>query len=178
MLKGFFQRKIVAPVVKMLKQGISQEKVALSIAWGVMLGIFPVLGTTTILCAVAAVILRLNLPIIQLANWLVYPLQLAFLFPFFFAGAYLFGSGPLTHDAQELIFLFQRDLLSAVILLKDIVLHAVLVWLCMAPVAIILLYWVLKLFLKKIPIHRYPTEFSRDGFPKGQNNPGDNRGTP
>jgi uncharacterized protein (DUF2062 family) len=178
MLKGFFQRKIVAPVVNMLKKGISPEKIALSIAWGVMLGIFPVLGTTTILCAVVAVILRLNLPIIQLANWMVYPLQLAFLFPFFFVGAYMFGSGPLTHDAQELIFLFQSDLLSAVILLKDMVLHAVIVWFCMAPVAIILLYWVLKLFLKKIPIHRYSSEFSSNGFRRGQNKVGDNRSTP
>lgn len=87
--------------------------------------------------------------------------------PLFFVGAYLFGSGPLTHDAQELIFLFQHDLISAVILLKDIILHAVLVWICMAPGGIILLYLLLKPFLKKLPTHRYPVEISSNGFRQG-----------
>jgi uncharacterized protein (TIGR03437 family) len=67
-------RKIVLPIIDLLRQGITPEKVALSIALGVTLGIFPVLGSTTILCAAAAVVLRLNLPAIQAVNYLIYPI--------------------------------------------------------------------------------------------------------
>ena len=77
-----------------------------------------------------------------------------------------------------MIVLFRNDLLSSVILLKDIILHAVLVWLCVAPVGIILLYWVLKPLLKKLPVHRYPVEYSSNGFRRGKNSAGDDRSTP
>ncbi|MBN2299057.1 MAG: DUF2062 domain-containing protein, partial [Deltaproteobacteria bacterium] len=107
------QKKILVPVTKLLKQGISPEKIALSIAWGVMLGIFPVLGTTTILCTVAAVLLRLNLPVIQLANWLVYPLQIVLIVPFFVAGTAMFGNSPFMQDAAQLIVLFRDDWFNA-----------------------------------------------------------------
>ena len=149
-IRRFIDEKIIVPVVKLLKQGISPEKIALSIAWGVMLGIFPVLGTTTILCTAAAIILRLNFPIIQMANWLVYPLQLAFLFPFFFAGAHLFGSGQLTHDAQDLMMLFQSDLINALVLLWEMVLHAVMVWLFVSPFVIFGVFILLRPVLKKL----------------------------
>jgi len=158
MLKGYFQRKILTPVVKMLKQGISPEKIALSIAWGVMLGIFPVLGTTTILCTVAAGMLRLNLPIIQLANWLVYPLQIILLVPFLVAGGYLFGNEPFMQDAGELIVLFKSNWFDAFYLLWEVLLQAVLVWLILAPVVILLIYRVLKSLLRRLPAHRFPMD--------------------
>ena len=148
MLKRYFQRKVLTPVVKILKQGISPEKIALSIAWGVMLGIFPVLGTTTILCTVVAVMLRLNLPIIQLANWLVYPLQIILMIPFLVAGGYLFGSEPFMQDAGELIVLFKSDWFNAFYFLWEVLVQAVLVWLILTPVAIMLIYRILKSVLK------------------------------
>jgi uncharacterized protein (DUF2062 family) len=177
-MRRYITRKVVVPLVRLLRQGITPEKISLSIAWGVMIGIFPVIGTTTLLCTIAALVLRLNLPVIQLANWLVYPLQLVLVAPFFVAGAYLFGSEPFAQDAGELIVLFHDDLLSAVVLLKDIILHAVLVWLFVAPVGIIGMHCILKPVLKRLPVHRYPVEFDRNGFDRGQNIAGDKRKIP
>ena len=178
-MRTYIQKKAVIPVAQLLRGGITPEKMSLSIAWGVVIGIFPVVGTTTLLCAIVAIVLRLNLPVIQLANWLVYPLQLVFAAPFFLAGAYLFGGEPLTQDTQGLIVLFQNDLISAVVLLKDIILHAVLVWLCIAPVGIIVLSWALRPLLKKLPIHRDPAvESGSNGFRRGPGSAGDNRSTP
>ena len=177
-MRTYIQRKAVVPVTQLLRQGITPEKLSLSIAWGVVIGIFPVVGTTTLLCATVAIVLRLNLPIIQLANWLVYPLQLILVAPFFLAGAYLFGSEPFTQDTQGLIVLFQNDLLSAMVLLKDIILHAVFIWFCMAPIGIILLSLVFKALLKKLPIHRYPAvESGSKDFCRGPGSAGDNRST-
>ena len=163
--------------MQLLRQGVTPEKISLSIAWGVVIGIFPIVGTTTLICTIVAIVLRLNLPIIQLANWLVYPFQLVLIAPFFLAGAYLFGDEPFTQNTQELIVLCQNDLLGAVILLKDILLNAVLVWLCVAPVGIIVMYWALMPLLKRLAVYRYPKVCS-NGFCQGQNDTGDNRNTP
>ena len=61
------------PILELLRQGVTPEKIALSLAFGLGLGIFPVLGVSTILCTVAAIVLRLNLPAIQLVNYLAAP---------------------------------------------------------------------------------------------------------
>lgn len=172
MSKTYFEKKILNPVMQVLRQGISPEKISLSIAWGVAIGIFPVVGTTTLLCMAAALILRLNLPIIQIANWLVYPLQLVLILPFFFAGAYVFGSDPsFTQNAQEIILLFQSDLIGAIILMKGVILNAILVWFCTAPVVIIVLYRFLTPMLRSIQVHRCSAmDSDRKGFANGQNN--------
>src|SRR5256885_328582 len=69
-------RRIIAPILAQLRQGITPEKIALTLALGAALGIFPILGASTLLCAIAGIWLRLNQPVIQLTNYLVYPLQL------------------------------------------------------------------------------------------------------
>ena len=51
MKEGFFYRRLVRPVLELLRQGVTPEKIALSLTLGVALGVFPVLGSTTALCA-------------------------------------------------------------------------------------------------------------------------------
>lgn len=66
---SFWQRRVVSPLVNQLRQGITPEKLALTIALGGLIAVFPILGSATILCGFAAVALRLNQPIIQLVNY-------------------------------------------------------------------------------------------------------------
>jgi len=63
-------------------RGVAPETMALSVALAMLLGVFPVYGCPTLLCAGAALLLRLNLPAMQLVNLLTSPLQLALLVPF------------------------------------------------------------------------------------------------
>jgi len=52
---GFFwQRRIITPIANQIRQGITPEKIALTIALGLLLSVFPILGATTILCGLAA----------------------------------------------------------------------------------------------------------------------------
>ena len=85
------KEKILSLIGASLKEGMSGNKITLCIALGVALGIFPVVGTTTLLCAAAAIVLRLNFPLIQLVNYAVYPLQLILLAFFYGAGSWLFN---------------------------------------------------------------------------------------
>src|SRR6185312_970638 len=70
------RRKLIEPIIELLRQGVTPDKIALSLAFGLGLGIFPVLGVSTVLCTVAAIAFRLNLPAIQLVNYLASPVQL------------------------------------------------------------------------------------------------------
>ena len=77
-----------------LKNGRSPGKLALTLALGVTIGILPVVWGTTILCAVVAILFRLNPVGIQAVNYLVYPLQLAMFVPFFRLGERIFHWNP------------------------------------------------------------------------------------
>jgi len=153
-MKGFFRRKVIDPIFKLLKQGISPEKIALCMAIGIVLSIFPVIGATTLLCAIAAIVLRLNLPAMQIVNYLVYPLQIALLIPFFQFGAWLFGMEPLPLSAQDLIAMFKADFWGAINQLWGTTLRAIVAWgLICLPTAAGLYYILRPIIRKMVPGH-------------------------
>ena len=133
---SFWRRRIVAPIAAQLTQGVTPEKIAFTIALGVVLGVFPILGSTTILCALAGILVRLNQPIIQLVNYVAYPLQLLLLIPFYRAGEHLLGRPPIPLSIPLLLGRFKEDTGQ---FLKDfgmIGVGGILVWLIIAPVAV------------------------------------------
>ncbi len=73
-------------------QGLAPETAALVLAIGLTLGLFPIYGCPTILCALASLILGLNIPAVQIVNQLATPLQLAMMLPFLRLGARLVSS--------------------------------------------------------------------------------------
>lgn len=107
--QSVWMRRVVTPLVTQLRQGITPEKIALTIALGLVLGMFPILGATTILCGLAAVRLGLNQPIIQLVNYVAYPLQLLALLPLYRAGEALFRQQHLPLSIPMLIEQFGAD---------------------------------------------------------------------
>jgi len=69
-------------VLQWLKCGIAPRQLAFTLALGFAIGCIPLLGVTTGICALFAILLRLNMPAIQAANWLAMPLQVVLLIPF------------------------------------------------------------------------------------------------
>jgi uncharacterized protein (DUF2062 family) len=81
--------------------GLSPETIAMIFVLGVVLGVFPVFGLPTLLCAAAAIAFRLNLAAIQLVNQVSAPLQYALLLPLGRIGAHIMGahvSGNVLHN--------------------------------------------------------------------------------
>jgi hypothetical protein len=74
---------------QLLRQGITPQRLALTLALGFVLGCIPVIGIPTALCAMVALLFRLNLPAMQAANYIAMPFQLALIIPLARLGAWL-----------------------------------------------------------------------------------------
>jgi uncharacterized protein (DUF2062 family) len=148
--------KILSVVKSMLKEGMSLRKIALCISLGFVLGIFPVLGATTLLCTVAALALRLNLPAIQVVNYMVYPLQLVMLAPFYGTGNWLFKQQGWPLIDTDLIGLLQNDFWGSIANLWDLTLYAILTWLVISPLLFLLLHSASKPVIRALASYRRP----------------------
>lgn len=149
MKESFLHRKLVRPLLDLLRQGVTPEKIALSVALGVVLGVFPALGWTTALCAIAAFALRLNLPAIQIVNYFMYPVQLALLLPFFRFGEKLFGAKHLPISIPQMFDLIHASVWNAIRLLWTTTWHAIVAWGLLAPLAVGGIYLVLMPLLRR-----------------------------
>lgn len=109
-MKKYWQ-KIRTIFVEAFKTGISAQKLAISVVIGTLLGIMPFFGASTALCAFIALYFRLNMPIIQVVNYVVYPLQLMLFIPFIRLGETIFGANPLPLDMVQIQELAQKGIL-------------------------------------------------------------------
>jgi uncharacterized protein (DUF2062 family) len=135
-----------------LLQGISPQRLALTLALGFAIGCIPVVGIPTLVCAALALTLRLNLPAIQAANYAVMPLQMVLILPFVRLGGWLIASshsqavqtvnsGTLLH-AAPLRLVSQMGWLAG---------QALLAWVVIAIPAVLLLTFAFNLLLRRIP---------------------------
>lgn len=131
---------------KFLLAGITPEKLALCMTLGIFLGIFPLIGTTTLLCALAALALRLNLPAIQAVNYAVYPLQMLLIFPYLLLGSRLFGVELPIGSFEELSATIQSDFSEFWAKFGIAVLYGIVLWLLTS----IPLGWICYHILKRI----------------------------
>ncbi len=144
----FLRRRLVRPVVEQLTQGLSPDSIALTIAIGLAIAVIPVVGTTTILCTTAAIVLRLNQPLIQAINYLSFPLQLAFILPYLKLGRLLFGGPVIRMSAEELAAFVTSRPGEAFEVLWRVTLQAVGAWALTAPLIAAAVYFAVRPVLR------------------------------
>jgi len=149
-LKKLFNSKYLEPIKKLLMQGTSPKMIAIGISGALVIGLFPVLGSTTLLCTIFALTFRLNLPLIQLVNFSVYPLQLILVIPFMKLGEAIFGFEKLKYGFNEIVDLVGTDTFHAIAVLWNVTIQAIGAWLLIAPLFAFLVYLVLHPILKSI----------------------------
>jgi len=140
---GLWRRKIVDPALVLLRHGVTPEKIAMGMALGITLGVAPGIGSTTILCAIAAFILRLNPAAIQIVNYIMSPLQVALLIPFIRAGEWTFGEASSSVTLDSIRQLVQADWLHAIAVLWTATVHAMAVWAFFVALLVFPVYWLL-----------------------------------
>jgi uncharacterized protein (DUF2062 family) len=128
-----WRQRVLDLVLAQLRQGISAEKIALTLAIGLMLGMFPIFGSTTALCVLAGLWLKLNQPIMQLANWLAAPLQLPGIYLFVRIGERITRSPPVQFSIAGLVQQFRAAPLLFLQQFGMTGVRGILGWLLIAP---------------------------------------------
>jgi len=145
---NWLRQRILEPLLAQLRQGLSPEGMAWSLALGLGAGVSPLVGTSTGLCIALAFVFRLNQVVMQVANYLAYPLQLALLIPFIRLGEKLFDAPSLPLSMAVLSAAIRANPRLAMHTFWTSLWHAGVAWLITAPLGAALLAGLL------IPIFR------------------------
>jgi uncharacterized protein (DUF2062 family) len=83
-------RELKRVIKKVLQTGTTPQKITVTLLLGISFGMIPVIGVSTLLLTIIAIVFRLNMVIIQAVNYLVYPLQIILYLPFLKFSAFFF----------------------------------------------------------------------------------------
>jgi uncharacterized protein (DUF2062 family) len=145
---SWYHRRIVAPIAKQLTQGITPARLALALAIGGVIAINPFLGTTTLGCIAAGVLLRLNQPAMQIANFLGTPFQLALIIPWVRAGEWIYRAAPTPLNPRLLAGELSAGPLRFIHRFGLAGLHAASAWLLCAPLLAALFFLAIHPFMR------------------------------
>jgi uncharacterized protein (DUF2062 family) len=135
--RSVFYRWVVRPVVQQLTQGTSAAKIAQAIAWGVAIGIFPIIGATTLLSLLVGVPMKLNQPVLQTFKTAATPLQWALVLGFYRAGEWLFEA---PHVSIHIPSMIERFFAEPGPFFRDYgmtAVYGIAVWCLVAPLLIV-----------------------------------------
>jgi uncharacterized protein (DUF2062 family) len=131
---SWFRRKLVSPVVRLLRRGATPQQLAWSLTTGLIIGMNPVIGSTTILTIAVTHLFKLNHSASQIGNHIAYPLQIALFLPLLQAGSVLFKTEPIPLAKTEILGLIRQHPLQLVRMLWTWEWHALVLWVAVAAV--------------------------------------------
>jgi uncharacterized protein (DUF2062 family) len=153
-LRRTWRQRVLDLVLAQLRQGITAEKIALTLAIGLILGLFPIFGSTTALCALVGLWLRLNQPMIQFMNWVAAPLQLPGIYLFVRVGERVTRSPAVHFSIAGLVQQFRAAPLQFLQQFGMTGLRGILGWLLIAPAVAAAVYLILLHPLRRLARRR------------------------
>jgi uncharacterized protein (DUF2062 family) len=145
------KQKRIQKILAFFKKSTSPKVLALSTAIGLLLGLFPILGTTTIIITGLGLLFRLNLPLMMALSYLVYPVQLLLIIPFIRFGEWLFGEPGTRLTLDALRAASNESLLGALTDLWSANVCGAFGWAALAiPTGLLLYKMLLMIFGKKL----------------------------
>lgn len=154
---GFWRRRIVAPVLAQLTQGVTPDKIAATLAVGTACSMFPFLGFTSLLNLAVGIRLRMNQPILQTLNQLLGPVHLVMIVLYVRCGEWIWRADDEKFSLRELL----QTLHDASV--RDFVhrfgwasIHAFTAWAISVPLIIAGLYYGLRPALRRAAALRRP----------------------
>ena len=134
-----WRRWLIAPIKAQLMQGMTVDRVSWTIALGVVLGVFPIMGSTTLVCLLAGWAMNLNQALLHVFKTVVYPLHLALILVFIRLGERLYGAPLIAFSIPQLLARFKQDPLQFARDFGMAAWHGVSAWLLIAPLAALLI---------------------------------------
>ncbi len=101
-IRDFFRCKVLRPLLRLMRGGVSPRRIAWSLALGMVIGINPSVGLTTLLVVMLAWAFGLNQIASQLGTHVVAPLHLLLFIPFIQLGVHLFHTHRLPLSRKQI----------------------------------------------------------------------------
>lgn len=137
-VREFLRRRILRPLLCLLRGGVTPRRLAWSLALGIVVGINPSVGLTTVIVILLAWTLGLNQLASQIGAHAVAPIHLLLFVPFIQLGVHLFHTRQLPMNRKQLEHLSHHPMR----LIREIwqwEWHALIVWGILAAVVMPLL---------------------------------------
>ncbi len=131
-MRRFLRCQVLRPLLRLLRRGVSPRRLAWSLTVGLLVGVNPLLGFTTVAMLLLAWLFRLNHVATQIGIHVVAPLQWLLFLPFIHAGVVLFRAGSLPLSRAAILHLSHRHPLQLVHLLWQWEWHALIIWFFLA----------------------------------------------
>ncbi len=101
-IREFIRCRLLRPLLRLLRGGVSPRRLAWSLALGIVIGINPSVGLTTLVVVMLAWILGLNQIASQIGAHAVAPIHLLLFIPFIELGVHLFHTRRLPLSRQQI----------------------------------------------------------------------------
>ena len=149
-LISFWKRWVIRPIAQQLTQGTSPHKIAQALAFGLTLGIFPIIGSTTLLALLVGIPMKLNQPVLQAFKALAYPLQWMSVLGFYRLGEMLYGA---PHVSLSIPKMMERFFAEPGPFFRDYgmtAVYGITVWCLMAPALLLALYAITRPLIQSL----------------------------
>lgn len=144
------ERLVMEPLRNVLRTGASPEMLAWSLALGLVVGVNPLFGSTTLLVLALAAVFRLNLIASQIGNHLMYPFEIG-LFPVFLKlGSVVFATPGPPMDAKRMLEAARHHPWETTRMMWRWEWHALVVWSVLAAAALPVLALALRPALQRM----------------------------
>jgi uncharacterized protein (DUF2062 family) len=145
------KRRLGDPVVALLTQGVTPDKLAATFAVGTAVSLFPFLGTTTALNLGVGLWFRMNQPLLQAINYLITPLHLVMILVYVRVGEIIWQSKADKFSVIDVIRTFRDDTIAEFFQRFGWAgIHAFTAWLISVPFILGGLYYGLRPVLRRL----------------------------
>ena len=143
--RSFWRRRLGDPVIALLTQGVTPDKLAATFAVGTAVSLFPFLGTNTLFNLGIGLWFRMNQPLLQAINYLMTPVHLVMILVYVHFGEIMWRSKADKFSVIDVIRTFRDDTIGEFFQRFGWAgIHAFTAWLISVPFIIAGLYYGLR----------------------------------
>lgn len=152
----YLKRKLIGPLLTLLRMGLSPRKLALTVALGFVFGIMPIFGLASLVVSAVGYRLKLNIAALLLVCYMAGPFYLALYLPFIKMGIWLFGANDFPLSFGEITTMFRQDWLLALNKIWVANMLGIVAWGLLSMPMGLTIYFVLKPVLQVVMRRRKP----------------------
>jgi uncharacterized protein (DUF2062 family) len=157
---SFWQRRVLGPLRAQLTQGVTPDRIALTVAVGTACSLLPFLGCTLVVTMGVGVALKLNQPILVALNYLLTAAQVALILVYVRLGELIWQAPHISLSIVQLTAAFRADPLDFLRRFAWTGVYAGTAWLISVPLIVGALYYALRPGLRRFSAKIGPSGLS------------------